>query len=200
MNFSLFYLLLLVSLLLFRLLKFTLCFILLVLLLSLFPFILNSLTFSFAFFLLSSVLFVAVVPFQKLLLSFVKPSNIANQSLLKLILNHLCVVLFFGGKLSIFNCFDLVPDFILLVSNLFKLLFIGLLCIFNLFLLAFDLINTFLDAVNHLLNLRQRLWLFFLTLTQQIYFVLNLLLLLNQWLRIFYLFNLSNNLPFFLWS
>jgi hypothetical protein len=179
MHLSFFNLLLLISLLFFCLFKFALCFILFILLLSFFTFFLDSLAFSFTFILLSSVFLVTIFAFHKLLLSFIKPSDITDKSLFKFIFNHLSIVFLFSSLLSIFGCFDLLPDFILLISNLLKLLLIWHFSILDLFLFTFNLIDTFLDAINHFLDLRQRLWFFFLTLTQIVYFFLDLLLLFN---------------------
>jgi hypothetical protein len=152
-QFSLFYLLLLVGLLFFSLLKLALCFIIFVLLLPFFSLFLDSFAFSIAFILLGSPLFVSVVPFQKLLFSFIKPGDITDESLLKLVFNHLSVVLLFGGKLSVFGCFDLLPDFILLICNLLELLLKRHFSILDLLLLALYFINAFLDAFDHLLDL-----------------------------------------------
>lgn len=122
MLFSLLDLLLLICPLFLSLLKLPLRLILLVLLLTPLPVLLDSLAFSLALLLLCSVLFVPVVTFQKLLFSLFEPGDITDQSLFKLVLNHLAVVLLFGVILSFLNCFNLLPDFILFINNLLKLL------------------------------------------------------------------------------
>lgn len=198
MDLSLLYLHQLVGLLLFSLLKLTLRLVLLVLLLSSLSLFLNRLAFSLAFLLLSPVLPVALLSLHKLLLRLLEPSDIANQSLLQFVLNHLCVVLLLGLVLSLLDRLDLLPDFVLLVRDLLELLCIGLLGILDLLLFALDFVDALLDAFNHLLDLRQRLRLFLLSLSQQADFVLQLLLLLDQRLRIFDHFDLSDDLALLL--